>query len=176
MDYLKDNRWDNEFRAKITGAGKDPFAEWAAIVDTARQGRDELEALAARVPANAKKEIDLLINSAHVSFQNGKKWLHFFNARLYYAGAMSPTVEHKRRELAQLTVSEYNKALKAMREMIAWMEKLPADIIDHKMTVGRAETDLKKKVNPEETDPAKKAKLEFEILKSELGHLLDAQR
>ncbi len=176
VDYLKDNPWDNEFRAKITGAGKDPFAEWARIVDTARQGRDELEALATKVPAEAKKEIDLLINSAHVSYQNGKKWLHFFNARLYYAGAMSPTQEHKRRELAQLTVSEYNKALKAMRELIEWMKKLPADIIDHKLTVGRAETDLKKKVNPEETDPAQKAKLEFEILKTELGHLLGPQR
>jgi hypothetical protein len=134
VEFAANHSWDDEFRHTITGRGRDPILFLAGLTQEARKGLDALSALAPEIPPEQKPEMDLLVASATISFLTGEKWWRFFSARLFYAGAKGPNSKDKIKELAQITIEEYGKGLKATEEMVPIFEGFPNTLSDPSMT------------------------------------------
>jgi len=134
--YLKDHPWDDKFQDKITGDGKHPIDFLTELEESARRGLEQLENLAPRVQASAREEMELLINSAKLAYSTAKQWRHFFQARLYYAGALGPTPREIKRELAAKAIAKYKLGLEEVKAQGPLLENLvPLNVIDPQLTL-----------------------------------------
>jgi len=124
VSYLKEHPWDDAFRAKVTGNGKDPIEFLETVTTSARQGLAGLASLETQIAPEAKPEMALLLNSARFARALGLQWTHWFRARLYYTGALGTASLDIRRELARKAVHEYEAGLEALKQREPLLEEL----------------------------------------------------
>jgi hypothetical protein len=150
VKYLKEHPWNEQFEDAVTGDGKHPVAFLEEISESARQGLESLETLADRIEPAAAPEMDLLLNSARLALATGRQWLYFFQARLYYAGALGPGSAVLRKNLAAEAVEHYQRGLDELRKQGAFLDKLvPWNVIDPELTISRYRNQLKRRETEE---------------------------
>jgi len=164
VSYLKDNPWDDEFLARITGDGKNPIEFLEDLTKKAKGAKDTLVRLAKSCPASAADEMDLLIKSADIAYLTGLRWSQLFKARLLFAGAKSQALEAKRKELAGLAVAAFEKGKDVSKKIRPILESYPPNLVDPKMAL-----------NPQKMEEKARA-MEFEMLKEDLADLLGGGR
>jgi hypothetical protein len=136
IDYLKTHAWDETFRARITGDGVDPLAFLEQLTESAKEGWDELVRLAPQIPHGAKDDAGLLVSSAELTYLTGKRFGHFWRARLYAAGAASGADASVRQDLAKRAVAEFAQGIEATQQLQPILRAIPATMGDPRLVAG----------------------------------------
>ena len=157
VDYADKNRWTRQWRAKVTGRQTDPIQLLERLTKAASTALESLLSLTSSVPAAVRSEIDLLTDSARISYLTGEKWTRLLTARLLYAGAKGPNPTEQQKELAQQAIDQYQLGLEATEKMVPVFERFPNTLCDPSMTL----TSLKSEVD--------KRRRELEFLEEDLA-------